>query len=55
MMNGYEYEQACARYLKKNGFVKIEVTKASGDQGIDVIAYKDKKSMVYSVSIIHNP
>lgn len=42
-MNGYEYEYVCAEYLKKIGFVNVQVTKSSGDQGIDVIAYKNKK------------
>lgn len=40
-MNGLEYEIACANYLKNRGFKNVEVTKSSGDQGIDVIAYKD--------------
>ena len=40
-MNEIEYEIACGNYLKTRGFEKVEVTKASGDQGLDVIAYKD--------------
>jgi len=40
-MNGHEYEHYCARYLQSRGFTKVEVTKASGDQGLDIIAYKD--------------
>ncbi len=42
-MSGHEFEQACAKKLKKNGFSNISVTKGSGDQGIDVIAYKNGK------------
>lgn len=42
-MNGHEYEYACAQYLKKTGYSNVNVTKASGDQGIDVIAYKNGK------------
>lgn len=42
-MDGHEYEYACAQYLKRNGFTKVQVTKASGDQGIDIIATKGKK------------
>ena len=42
-MDGHEYEYACAQYLKRNGFTKVQVTKASGDQGIDIIATKEKK------------
>lgn len=39
-MNGYEYEQKCAILLKAKGFSNIAVTQCSGDQGIDIIAYK---------------
>lgn len=39
-MTGLEYEHAVAAYLKKQGFYKVEVTKASGDQGADIIACK---------------
>lgn len=42
-MDGHEYEYACAQYLKRNGFTKVQVTKARGDQGIDIIATKGKK------------
>ena len=41
-MDGHEYEYACAQYLKRNEFTKVQVTKASGDQGIDIIATKGK-------------
>ena len=40
-MTGEEFEAYCALLLLKNGFNSAEVTKASGDQGIDVIAKKD--------------
>lgn len=40
-MNGYEFERFCAQILQTNGFYDINVTKASGDQGVDVIALKD--------------
>lgn len=39
-MNGYKYEHHAAKYLKKHGFHKIEVTKSSGDYGADIIATK---------------
>ena len=39
-MNGYEYEQKCAILLKNKGFSNITITPGSGDQGIDIIAYK---------------
>lgn len=40
---GYDFEQECARYLELNDFEGIEITKASGDQGIDIIAWKAGK------------
>lgn len=39
-MNGHQYEHRCAKYLKENGYTNITVTPGSGDQGIDIIAYK---------------
>lgn len=42
-MDGYQYEQRCAKYLEENGFSNIKVTPGSGDQGIDIIASKDGK------------
>lgn len=39
-MTGYEYEEQCADELRNMGFTNVEVTKSSGDQGIDVIAWK---------------
>lgn len=40
-MEGHEFEYFCGDILGKSGFTEIEVTKGSGDQGIDIIAYKD--------------
>lgn len=40
-MNGYEFEHFCAKVLQINGFCNINVTKASSDQGVDIIALKD--------------
>lgn len=40
-MDGHTFEVFCADILRKNGYENVEVTKASGDQGIDLIAQKD--------------
>lgn len=40
-MEGHEFEYFCADILRKNGYSNVDVTKGSGDQGIDIIAYKD--------------
>lgn len=40
-MEGHEFEFFCASLLKKNGYEQINVTRGSGDQGIDIICYRD--------------
>ncbi len=40
-MTGHDFEKYCARLLSLNGFSSISVTRDSGDQGIDIIAYKE--------------
>ncbi|MDD2968496.1 MAG: restriction endonuclease [Lachnospiraceae bacterium] len=40
-MEGLEFEHFCAELLKRNGFCDVEVTKGSGDYGIDIFAEKD--------------
>lgn len=37
-MEGHDFEYWCANLLKKNGFSNVEVTRGSGDQGVDVLA-----------------
>ena len=39
-MNGHKFEYKCAKMLRRKGFHHVEVTKKSGDQGVDIIAYK---------------
>lgn len=51
-MNGHQYEHQCAKRLKSKGFYNVTVTKGSGDQGIDVIAYSGGKSMEYNANTI---
>lgn len=40
-MDGRIFEQWCAKLLQKSGFINVEVTRASGDQGVDVLATLD--------------
>lgn len=40
-MEGHDFEYFCADLLAKKGFIEVEVTKGSGDYGIDVLAEKD--------------
>ena len=40
-MEGHEFEYFCAKLLKNSGFIDVEVTKGSGDYGVDILAEKD--------------
>lgn len=40
-MDGDQFERFCAQLLMKNGYEDVSLTKGSGDQGIDIIAYRD--------------
>lgn len=44
LMNGIEFERFCGNLFEKLGYL-IEYTKASGDQGIDIIANKGFQSI----------
>lgn len=37
-MNGYDFEQYCAALLRNFGYSNVETTKASNDNGIDILA-----------------
>ena len=41
-MEGHEFEYACAGILRANGYKHVEVTKGSGDFGVDIIAEKHR-------------
>lgn len=41
LMEGHDFEYFCADLLRKKGFQEVEVTKGSGDYGIDILAEKD--------------
>lgn len=50
-MDGWEFEEYAARLLRLNGFHHVEVTRGSGDQGVDILAMRDGKS--YAVQCKH--
>lgn len=54
-MNGKEYEVFCGEYLKKLGFHNIQYTKETGDQGIDIIAYKNHKKYGFQCKYYESP
>lgn len=41
LLEGHDFEYFCADLLRKRGFQEVEVTKGSGDYGIDILAEKD--------------
>ena len=41
LMEGHEFEYYCADLLRRSGFQEVEVTKGSGDYGVDILAQKD--------------
>lgn len=42
-MEGHEFEYACAGILRANGFKNVEVTKGSGDFGVDITAVRKRQ------------
>lgn len=50
-LTGLEFEEYVAGLLKRNGFSDVVVTKASGDQGVDITALKD--SVKYAFQCKH--
>lgn len=46
-MEGAEFEKFCAELLKKRGFIDVEVTKTSGDFGVDILA--EKEGVTYAI------
>ena len=47
LMEGHDFEYFCAELLKKRGFQEVEVTKGSGDYGIDILA--EKEGVTYAI------
>lgn len=46
-MEGHDFEYFCAELLKKRGFTEVEVTKGSGDYGVDILA--EKEGITYAI------
>lgn len=47
LMEGHDFEYFCAELLRKRGFQEVEVTKGSGDYGIDILA--EKEGITYAI------
>lgn len=50
-MDGWEFEEYIAELLVRNGYVHVEVTRGSKDQGVDILAQKDEIS--YAIQCKH--
>ena len=50
-MTGQEYEERCARRLRRCGFSGVTLTKGSGDQGVDILARR--KGERYAIQCKH--
>ena len=46
-MEGLAFEEYCAQLLRDNGFLEVEVTKSSGDFGVDILA--EKEGVTYAI------
>lgn len=49
-----EYEHFCADLLRGAGWT-VSVTKASGDQGVDILGQKDRRSVVFQCKKFSSP
>ena len=54
-MEGLEFEQYCALLLEANGFEDVEVTKGSGDYGVDILAVKDMVTYGIQCKVYSSP
>ena len=54
-MDGYEFENVCAEYLRAHGFRKVLVTQASRDQGADIIAQRKKEKYAFQCKYYSTP
>lgn len=46
-MEGLDFEYYCADLLESRGFIDVEVTKGSGDYGVDILA--EKEGITYAI------
>lgn len=46
-MEGHDFEVYCSRLLRASGFDEVEVTKGSGDFGVDILA--EKEGVTYGI------
>ena len=47
LMEGHDFEYFCAELLQRRGFQEVEVTRGSGDYGVDILA--EKEGVTYAI------
>ncbi len=47
LLEGHDFEMYCAEILKSRGFQEVEITKGSGDYGVDILA--EKEGVTYAI------
>lgn len=52
LMDGIDFEYFCADLLLIDGFKNIEVTKASADNGADIVATKNNKKYIFQCKCV---
>ena len=54
-MDGQGYEKFCAGWLRKHGYHDVSLTKATGDQGIDILAFRHGKQYGFQCKYYERP
>lgn len=54
-MEGHDFEYFCADLLRDSGFEEVEVTRGSGDYGVDILAEKDGVTYAVQCKCYHSP
>ncbi len=54
-MEGHDFEYYCADLLKEMGYEDVEVTKGSGDYGVDILAVKDNITYAFQCKCYDRP
>lgn len=54
-MEGHDFEYYCADLLRNIGFIDVEVTKGSGDFGVDILAEREGISYAFQCKCYDKP
>ncbi len=54
-MEGHDFEYYCAELLRADGFSEVEVTKGSGDFGVDILGARDGITYAFQCKCYDRP